>query len=107
LIENTLISGEGYYVIISQSHESFEREVANTQYLSSRSVDGLLVALSTETTDFSHLTKLHDKGLPIVFFGFCCIPEVAVEFHPAFNFQKRVYLVVGLPWYLGQVQLIY
>jgi LacI family transcriptional regulator len=26
------------------------------------------VSLSTETTDFSHLNKLHDKGLPIVFF---------------------------------------
>ncbi len=59
---------KGYYVIISQSHESYEREVANTQYLASRSVDGLLVSLSTETTDLSHLNKLHDRGLPIVFF---------------------------------------
>ncbi|HEX3933418.1 MAG TPA: LacI family DNA-binding transcriptional regulator, partial [Puia sp.] len=59
---------KGYYVIISQSHESFEREVANTQYLASRSVDGLLISLSTETTDLSHLSKLYDKGLPIVFF---------------------------------------
>src|SRR5258708_13411847 len=59
---------KGYYVIISQSHESFEREVANTQYLASRSVDGLLISLSTETTDLSHLNKLHDRGLPIVFF---------------------------------------
>lgn len=59
---------KGYYVIISQSHESFEREVSNTQYLASRSVDGLLVSLSTETTDLSHLKKLHEKGLPIVFF---------------------------------------
>jgi len=58
----------GYYVIISQSHESYEREVANTQYLASRSVDGLLISLSTETTDLTHLNKLHDKGLPIVFF---------------------------------------
>jgi DNA-binding LacI/PurR family transcriptional regulator len=49
---------KGYYVIISQSHESFEREVANTQYLASRSVDGLLISLSTETTDLSHLSKL-------------------------------------------------
>src|ERR1700742_1349752 len=59
---------KGYYVIISQSHESFEREVANIQYLASRSVDGLLVSLSTETMDLSHLNSLHDKGLPIVFF---------------------------------------
>ena len=58
----------GYHVIISQSHESFEREVVNVQHLASRSVDGLLISLSAETKDFSHLINLHDKGFPIVFF---------------------------------------
>ena len=58
----------GYHVIISQSHESYEREVVNVDHLASRSVDGLLVSLSSETTDVSHFIKLHEKGLPIVFF---------------------------------------
>lgn len=58
----------GYHVIISQSHESQEREMVNVQHLASRSVDGLLVSLSSETTDLSHLKQLHEKGLPIVFF---------------------------------------
>lgn len=58
----------GYHVIISQTHESFEREMVTVQHLASRSVDGLLVSLSNETTDLSHLKQLHDKGLPIVFF---------------------------------------
>lgn len=58
----------GYHVIISQSHESQEREVVNVQHLASRSVDGLLVSLSSETTDLTHLRQLHEKGLPIVFF---------------------------------------
>ena len=58
----------GYHVIISQSHESYEREVVNVQHLASRSVDGLLVSLSSETTDLSHFISLHEKGLPIVFF---------------------------------------
>lgn len=58
----------GYHVIISQSHESYEREVIDLQYLSSRSIDGLLVSMSSETSDISHFQKLHDKGLPIVFF---------------------------------------
>jgi len=62
----------GYYVIISQSHESYGREVLNTQHLASRSVDGLLVSLSTETIDMSHFHSLHDKGLPIVFFDRVC-----------------------------------
>lgn len=58
----------GYHVIISQTHESYEREMVTVQHLASRSVDGLLVSLSNETTDLSHLKQLHDKGLPLVFF---------------------------------------
>jgi LacI family transcriptional regulator len=58
----------GYHVIITQTHESFEREVVNVQHMASRSVDGLLVSLSSETQDLSHLKYLHEKGLPIVFF---------------------------------------
>ncbi|MEO7264439.1 MAG: LacI family DNA-binding transcriptional regulator [Ferruginibacter sp.] len=59
---------KGYNVIISQSNESYEREIMDLHYLSSRSVDGLLISLSTETNDMSHLQALHQKGLPIVMF---------------------------------------
>lgn len=58
----------GYHVIITQTHESYEREKINIQHLASRSVDGLLVSLSAETSDTSHLQDLHQKGLPMVFF---------------------------------------
>lgn len=59
---------KGYNVIISQSHESYEREVLDLQYLASRSIDGLIISISAETKDFSHLTNLHERGFPIVFF---------------------------------------
>jgi LacI family transcriptional regulator len=58
----------GYRVIISQTHESLEREVVSVRHLASRSIDGLLVSLSSETSDHSHLKYWHDRGLPIVFF---------------------------------------
>jgi len=58
----------GYHVIISQSHESQDREKVNVQHLASRGVDGLLISLSSETVDLAHLKELHEKGLPIVFF---------------------------------------
>lgn len=58
----------GYHVIISQSHESFDREVVSVEHLASRSVDGLLVSLSTETENIEHFKRLHEKGFPIVFF---------------------------------------
>lgn len=58
----------GYHVIISQSHESYEREIVNVEHLASRSVDGLIVSLSTETNNIEHFKKLYEKGFPIVFF---------------------------------------
>ena len=59
---------KGYNIIITQTHESYEREVLNLNHLSLRSIDGLLISLSSETTDVNHLKKLFSVGLPIVFF---------------------------------------
>jgi len=58
----------GYHVIITQTHESFDRECTNVKHLLSRHVDGLLVSLSAESTDTSQYKYLHEKGFPIVFF---------------------------------------
>jgi DNA-binding LacI/PurR family transcriptional regulator len=58
----------GYNVIISQSRESNSRELLNLQYLTSRSIDGLIISVSAETKDFSYFKELHERGMPIVFF---------------------------------------
>ena len=58
----------GYHVIITQSHESAEREKVNVLHHASRSVDGLLISLSSGTVDLEFLKELNDKGMPIVFF---------------------------------------
>jgi LacI family transcriptional regulator len=58
----------GYHVIITQTHESAEREIVNVKHLLSRHVDGLLVSLSAETSDTSPYKYLQEKGFPIVFF---------------------------------------
>jgi len=58
----------GYNVIITQSNEMHDREVLNVEHLASRSVDGLLISLSSQSSDISYLKHLHNKGLPIVMF---------------------------------------
>ena len=68
MVLNRWLQKNGYNVIIAQSHESFEKELINLKYLTSRSIDGLIISVSAHTQDFSHLKNLHDKGLPIVFF---------------------------------------
>ena len=58
----------GYHVIIFQSQESYEREMANVQQAMSRKVDGLLMSLSSETSDVTHLQDVLDKNVPLVLF---------------------------------------
>lgn len=58
----------GYHVIITQSHESQDRERVNVEHLAARGVDGLLISLSSESVDIDYLKDLHEKGMPIVFF---------------------------------------
>lgn len=59
---------KNYQIIITQSHESYERELQNIEHLKWRSVDGLIISLSTETKDVTALKKLNEQGTPIVFF---------------------------------------
>ena len=58
----------GYHVIITQSHESQDREKVNVEHMAARGVDGLLISLSSESSDISYLKELHEKGMPMVFF---------------------------------------
>lgn len=62
----------GYNVMMFQSNESYVREMANVQALLSSRVDGVLVSMSKETTDYSHFRELRDNGIPIVFFDRVC-----------------------------------
>lgn len=72
---STIISGiediayaAGYSVIVSQSNESYEREVIDSKALFNNRVDGMLISLSRETTEFEHFKSIFDRGIPLVFF---------------------------------------
>jgi len=76
---STVISGiedvayaAGYNVMICQSNEKYEREVADIKALISSRAEGLLVSFSKETMDFEHLKKLQKRGVPLVFFDRIC-----------------------------------
>ncbi|MFD1470028.1 LacI family DNA-binding transcriptional regulator [Hymenobacter caeli] len=59
---------QGYHVILSQSDESYEKEIRVTQMLQATGVDGLLVCLSDQTVDVAHLQALQAYDLPVVLF---------------------------------------
>ena len=55
-----------YSLIVFQSHNSVNEERRLVEYCTHLSVDGVLVALSAETSDLSHLEILHDCEIPVV-----------------------------------------
>ncbi|MEL6676009.1 MAG: LacI family DNA-binding transcriptional regulator [Bacteroidota bacterium] len=57
-----------YRVMLCQTNESYEKELADTRALFASRIDGLLVSVSHGTKDFSHFEELLDAGVPVVFF---------------------------------------
>lgn len=59
---------KGYHVLIYLTHEEVEKEIAITNLLKNGRVDGLMISISNQTTDTTHLQELKEKGIPLVFF---------------------------------------
>ena len=59
---------KGYHVLIYLTHEDYAKESAIIKHLHSGRVDGVLISISSNTNDYTHLHELQQKGLPIVFF---------------------------------------
>jgi DNA-binding LacI/PurR family transcriptional regulator len=58
----------GYSVLLTQSNESYQRELTNIQDLARGQVEGLIVSLSQETSQYEHFHRLVRRGLPLVLF---------------------------------------
>ncbi|MCY7353070.1 MAG: LacI family transcriptional regulator [Cytophagaceae bacterium] len=103
----------GYSVLLTQSKESYQRELTNLQDLARGQVDGLIVSISRETSDYEHFTKLQRRGVPLVLFDRDCealdVSKVLIDNHAAAyeatdhlltNGCRRVALLAG-PAYLS------
>ena len=58
----------GYTVLTCQSNESYGREITNTQRLLNSQVDGLIVSLSSATSNVDHMRRLMTRGVPLILF---------------------------------------
>ena len=65
------VNSNGYNLIITQSLESMEKEIASAKTMFNNRVDGLLVTLSYETNDLHHFDKFTKKKVPVLFFDRC------------------------------------
>jgi DNA-binding LacI/PurR family transcriptional regulator len=74
---------KGYYIVISSSNESFTKETESIENLLRSRVEGLIVCLSQETSNFSHFERVIDNEIPLIFFDRVCeqlqVPTVTVD----------------------------
>ena len=64
-------NSRGYNVIVCVSDGSFDKEVINMEMLANGSIDGFIMALSSETqlkADYNHLREVTEQGIPLVLF---------------------------------------
>lgn len=67
---------DGYSVISSNSHESYEKEEAAIDNFVDLHVAGIIACLAQETTNYEHFKSIHQMGIPLVFFARTCLPEL-------------------------------
>ena len=63
-----VLNKAGYHLIITQSNESLAKEKECIDSLLNARVDGIIISISSETLDLSHLLTVQDKKVPLIFF---------------------------------------
>lgn len=63
-----IASKSSYNVMICQSYDDQEKEVATVEALLNARVDGVAASLAKGTQDFSHFNKIKEKGIPLILF---------------------------------------
>jgi LacI family transcriptional regulator len=67
-----VVEKEAYNFLVYLTEEDIAKEIAITKQLQSGRVDGIIIALSSQTDSVRHLWDLHNMKIPIVFFDRVC-----------------------------------
>ena len=63
-----VLAASGYHLMICQTHERYENEVAAVQTLINARVNAIVLSISLETTTHDHIRALRDIGIELFFF---------------------------------------
>jgi LacI family transcriptional regulator len=68
----------GYNVVISQSNDLAAKEINIVQSMFLNRVDGLIISIAMQSTNFDHLKLFRRKHIPLVFFD-RAVPEIETD----------------------------
>lgn len=63
-----IASENGFHLIINQSRDSMQTEKEIIRAYISSKVDGIMVSVAADTSDYSHFVKVQSLGIPLVFY---------------------------------------
>ncbi|MCK4745548.1 MAG: LacI family DNA-binding transcriptional regulator, partial [Bacteroidales bacterium] len=63
-----VLAASGYHLMICQTHERYENEVAAVQTLINARVNAIVLSISLETTTHDHIRAIRDMGIGLFFF---------------------------------------
>lgn len=63
-----------YNVMICQSNDDYEKEVATVEALLNARVDGIIASFAKGTENFEHFLKVKNKGIPLIMFDRSHLP---------------------------------
>jgi LacI family transcriptional regulator len=91
----SIAAERGYHVLIYLTHEDMEKEVAITKLLQHGRVDGIILSMSSNTSDTAHLTELKNKEIPLVLFdriaeNIMCPKVTTDDFQSGFKATKHL-----------------
>lgn len=72
-----LAQSKGYHVLIYQTNEDAQKEKFIAKHLLNGRVDGIMISISSSTTDDKHLKAFTIANLPLVFFDRAPIKNIA------------------------------
>jgi LacI family transcriptional regulator, repressor for deo operon, udp, cdd, tsx, nupC, and nupG len=92
-IEDTA-NKSNYMVLLGQSHDDESREKKIVEIMKNHRVDGLIVSIAKNTTDYQHFEMLKKFDIPVVFFD--RIPDLKDIHYVACNMESGTLQAVSL-----------
>ncbi|SDD45833.1 transcriptional regulator, LacI family [Algoriphagus faecimaris] len=91
----SITSEHGYHLLVYSTHEDVEKEKKIVSLLQNGRADAIVMSVSSQTNDISHLKNLYERGLPILFFDRVCaeIPTtkfITNDYESAFEGTKHL-----------------
>jgi LacI family transcriptional regulator len=67
-----IMQQHGYHLLVYNTHEDVDREKKIISLLLNGRADAIVMSVSSQTSDVSHLERLHERGVPLIFFDRIC-----------------------------------